>query len=222
MSSAASHITDALTQISTQVMQNKQESTKKRLVKNIEIFDSSDKSKCIDWLIQMEAAAQFMNMPLRDIVLGHVSLAIYNILKDLPPDTMDEEVKQLILSNFSEAGTTTEAASRLENLKMDKNELLITFNSRYKVLHNIAFGFGPEMQSHKLQLTMYASKLPHEISKKLLKKLSKENFYINTHKAAFKAAIEINRETSFVSASIAQQKERKNTSQQQWMHRSTN
>ena len=59
---------------------------------------------------------------------------------------MGEEVKQLILSNFSDAGTTTEATSRLENLIMDKNEPLITFNSRYEALHNIAFGFGSEMQ----------------------------------------------------------------------------
>ena len=64
MSSAASNVTDALTQILTQVMQNKQESTNKRLIKNIEIFDGTDKSHCIDWLIQ------FMNAPLKNIVLS--------------------------------------------------------------------------------------------------------------------------------------------------------
>ena len=139
MSPAASNITDALTQILTQVMQNKQDSTNKRLIKNIEIFDGTDKSKCIDWLIQVEAGAQFMNTLLRDIVLSQVSPAIYSILKGLPADATDEEVKQLILLNFSDAGTTTEAALRLENLKMDRNEPLITFNSRYEALHIIAF-----------------------------------------------------------------------------------
>ena len=53
---------------------------------------------------------------------------------------------------------------------MDKNEPLITFNSRYEAIHYIAFGFNSEMQSHKPQLTLYASKLPHDTSKKLLKK----------------------------------------------------
>ena len=212
ISPAASNVTDALTQILTQVMQNKQESTNKRLIKNIEIFNGTDKSKCIDWIIQVEAAAQFMNAPLRDIVLSQVSLAIYSILKGLPTDATDEEVKQLILANFSDAGTTTEVASQLENLKMDKNKPLITFNSTYEALHNIAFGFGPEMQTQKLQLTMYTSKLPYNTSKKLLKKLSKENSYMNTLKAAFKTALEINRETSFVNASMAQQEENKGTS----------
>ena len=97
MSPAASNVTDALTQILTQVMQNKQESTNKRLIKNIEIFDSTDKSKCIDWLIQVEVAAQFMNAPLKDVILSQVSPAIYSVLKGLPADATDEEVKQLIL-----------------------------------------------------------------------------------------------------------------------------
>ena len=48
MSLAASNMTDALTQILTQVMQNKQESTNKRPIKNIEIFDGTDKSKGIN------------------------------------------------------------------------------------------------------------------------------------------------------------------------------
>ena len=118
-----------------------------------------------------------MNTSLKDIVLSQVSPAIYSILKGLPADATDKEFKPLILSNFSDAGTTTEAASRLENLKMDKNKPLITFNARNEALHNIAFGFGLEMQSHKPQLTMYTLKLPYDTSKKLLKKLSKENSY---------------------------------------------
>ena len=95
---------------------------------------------------------------------------------------------------------------------MDKNKPLITFNSRYEALHNIAFGFRPEMQTQKLRLTKYTSKLPYDTSKKLFKKLSKENSHVNTSKAAFKAVLEINRETSFINASMAQQEENKGTS----------
>ena len=116
-----------------------------------------------------------MNAPLRDIVLSQISPAIYSVLNGLPADTMDKAVKQLILSNFPDTGTMTEAASRLENLKIDRNEPLITFNARYEAMHNIALGFGPEMQTQKLQLLMYASKLPYNTSKNLLKQLSKEN-----------------------------------------------
>ena len=136
----------------------------------------------------MEAAAQLMNVPLSEIVLSQVLPAIYSVLKELLPNAMDEKIK-LIVSNFSDTGTTADTTSRLESLKMDKNKPLITFYARYEALHNITFRFGPEMQSHKHQLTIYASKLPYHMSKKLLKTLSKENSYVNTLKAASKAAL---------------------------------
>ena len=147
-----------------------------------------------------------------EIVQSQVSPAIYCVLKGLPADAIDKEVKQLIFLNFSDTGIMTEAASRLENLKIDRNEPLITFNARYEAMHNITFGFGPEKQTKKLQLSMYASKLPYDTSKKLLKQLSKENSYLNTLKAAFKAALEIKRKMSFVNASMVQQEENKGTS----------
>ena len=130
ISPATSHITDALIQILTQVIQNKQESTNKRLIKNIKIFNATDKSKCIDWLIQVEGVVQFMNTPLKNIVLSQVSPVIYSVPKGLPADAMDEEVKQLILSNFSDAGTMTEAALRLENLKITQHANTNTVNMK--------------------------------------------------------------------------------------------
>ena len=57
MSPALSQVMDALTQILMQVIQTKQDNTNKRLVKNIKIFDGTNKFECINWLTQVEAAA---------------------------------------------------------------------------------------------------------------------------------------------------------------------
>ena len=46
----------------------------------------------------------------------------------------------------------------------------------------------------------YAKKLPQNARDKLLRKIAKRNLYIKTLDDAFKQAIEINRETSFVEA----------------------
>ena len=46
----------------------------------------------------------------------------------------------------------------------------------------------------------YAKKLPQNTRDKLLRKIAKKNSYIQTIDDAFKQAIEINRETSFVEA----------------------
>ena len=71
-----------------------------------------------------------MNTPLKNIVLSQVSPVIYSVLKGLTADAMDEEVKQLILLNFSDAGTMTEAALRLENLKITQHANTNTVNMK--------------------------------------------------------------------------------------------
>ena len=74
------------------------------------------------------------------------------------------------------------------------------FNSRYETIHQVAFGQSPNEQDNKTAIVEYATKLPQNTKEKLLQKIAKRNSYINTLKDAFKQAIEINRESSFVDA----------------------
>ena len=57
----------------------------------------------------------------------------------------------------------------------------------------------------------YAKKLPQNARDKLLRKIVKKNSYIRTLDDAFKQAIEINRETSFVEAASGCYNEQNNT-----------
>ena len=75
---------------------------------------------------------------------------------------------------------------------------LVTFNHRYKVIHRVAFGLSLSEQYNKTIIIEYAKKLPQNARDKLLRKIAKKNSYIRTLDDAFKQAIEINRETSFV------------------------
>ena len=55
---------EGLTQIITQVTNsNKGDEASKQMMKNIKIFDGSNKAECITWLSQVEAAARFTNTP---------------------------------------------------------------------------------------------------------------------------------------------------------------
>ena len=54
------NIVEGLTQIMTQVANNnKRDDASKQMMKNIKIFDGSNKAECITWLSQVEAAARF-------------------------------------------------------------------------------------------------------------------------------------------------------------------
>ena len=58
------NVMEGLTQIMTQVANNnKRDEASKQMMKNIKIFDGSNKEECITWLSQVEAAAKFTNTP---------------------------------------------------------------------------------------------------------------------------------------------------------------
>ena len=80
------------------------------------------------------------------------------------------------------------------------NEPLVTFNHRYEVIHKVAFRMSPSEQESKTVIVEYAKKLPANTRDKLLRKIAKKNSYIKTLDDAFKQALDINRETSFVEA----------------------
>ena len=106
---------------------------------------------------------------------------------------------------------TTEAATRLQNIQFSINEPLVTFNHRYKVIHKVAFRMSPSEQESKTVIVEYGKKLPANTRDKLLRKIAKKNSYIKTLDNAFKQAIDINRETSFVEAATGRYNDQNGT-----------
>ena len=57
-------LVEGITQIMNQVTSNnKRDDASKKMMKNIKIFEGSNKAECITWLSQVEAAAKFTNTP---------------------------------------------------------------------------------------------------------------------------------------------------------------
>ena len=57
---ASANMTEAITQILAQVTKNnKKDDVSKQMMKNMKIFDGTNKAECITWLSQIEAAARF-------------------------------------------------------------------------------------------------------------------------------------------------------------------
>ena len=85
-------------------------------------------------------------------------------------------------------------------MQTSPTEPLVTFNHRYEAIHKVAFELSPSDQYNRTIIAEYTKKLPQNTRDKLLGKFEKKNSYIRTLDNAFKQAIEINRETSFVEA----------------------
>ena len=203
---------EGLTQIMNQATKsNKWDETAKQMMKNIKIFDGSNKAECINWISQVEAAAKFTNTPFRELICQSMAPAMLHIFSELSAMATDEDIKEAILTNYSDIPSTTEAATRLQNIQISAHESLVTFNHRYEAIHKVAFGILTRQQENKTVLIEYAKKLPTNTRDKLLRKLAKKNSYIKTLEDAFRQAIDINKESSFVEAATGRSNDQVNT-----------
>ena len=158
------------------------------MMKNIKMFDGTNKSECITWLSQIEVASKFSNLSFRELLCQGMASSMLHILMELPVTTTDDDIKNIILANFSDIPSPAEAAAKLQGLQMNINEPLVTYNSRYQSIHQVALGLLPTEQYDKTAIIEYTNKLPQFTKEKLLRKIMKKNSYIRTVDDAFKQA----------------------------------
>ena len=211
-SATPADLVEGITQIMNQVTSNnKRDNASKKMMKNIKIFDSSNKAECITWLSQVEAAAKFTNTPFQELIYQSMAPTMLYVFSDLSALGSNADIKEVILTNYSDIPSTTEAATRLQNIQFSINEPLVTFNHRYEAIHKVAFRMMPREQENKTVIVKYAKKLTANTRDKLLRKIAKKNSYIKTLDNAFKQAIDINRETSFVEAATGRYNDQNGT-----------
>ena len=68
------------------------------------------------------------------------------MLSELSALATDEDITNVILANYSDIPSTTEAAARLQGIQISPTEPLVTCNYRYEVIHRVAFGLSPSEQ----------------------------------------------------------------------------
>ena len=192
----SANMTEAFTNILTQVVNSKKDDSTKQMMKNIKTFDGTNKAECITWLSQIEAAAKFSNSSFKELICQGMAPSILHVLGELSTTSMDKEIKDVILTNFSDIPSTAEGTVRLQNLQMKMNEPLVTYNSRYEAIHQVAFGLTTSEQYNKTAIIEYTKKLPQHTKEKLLRKIAKKDSYIRTLGDAFRQAKEIDRESS--------------------------
>ena len=96
--------------------------------------------------------------------------SMLHILSELSALATDEDIKNGIVTNYSDIPSTTEATMRLQIMQISPTEPLVTFNHRCEVIHRVAFGLSPSEQHNKTIIVEYAKKLPQNARDKLLRK----------------------------------------------------
>ena len=111
-------ITEAVTQLLTHIVDNKKDETSKQIMRNIKTFDETNRTECINWLSQIEAMAKFCNASFRELVCQGMAPAMLHILSDLSELSTDQEIKDVILANYSDIPSTAEVAAKRQNMQI--------------------------------------------------------------------------------------------------------
>ena len=156
----SANMTEALMQIIAQVANNnKKDDVSKQMMKNIKIFDGTNKAECITWLSQIETAARFSNTSFHELICQSMAPSMLHVLSELSALASNEDIKNAILTNYSDIPSTTEAVTWLQNMQISPTEPLVTLNHRYEAIHKVAFGLPPSEQYNKTVIIEYAKKL---------------------------------------------------------------
>ena len=138
-----------------------------------------------------------------------MSPTLLHIFSSVSAFASDQDIKDILLANYSDVPSTAEAVAKLQSMQMPPDKPLTTFNVRYQQIHQVAYKTSPDRQISKTVITDYVKKLPQYPRDKLLKKLARKDSYIKTLQDAFRNVVEINREIFFVDATSGNSTETK-------------
>ena len=107
----------------------------------------------------------------------------------------DLEMKKVVLRNFSDIATPTEAAQKLRNMKMTPDQPIVSYNYNYAAVHEAAFDINPSKQRMRFALEDYANSLPEYTADKLSYKIVKVDSWIKTLQDAMDNVVRIDQES---------------------------
>ena len=174
---------------------NREIENRKTYLENIEVYEGTDKQKCLPWVNQLQQAAKCSNTSLRAALLARAGATVFGIVAATPENIDNIEMKKVVLRNFSDIATPTEPAQELRNMKMTSDQPIASYNYNYAAVHEAAFYINPSEQRMRFALEDYANSLPEYTADKLSYKIVKVDSWIKTLQDAMDHAVKIDQES---------------------------
>ena len=174
---------------------NREIENRKTYLENIEVYEGTDKQKCLPWVNRLQQAAKCSNTSLRAALLARAGATVFGIVAATPENIDDLGMKKVVLRNFFDIATPTEAAQKLRNMKMTSDQPIASYNYNYAAVHEAAFDINPSEQRIRFVLEDYVNSLPEYTADKLSYKIVKVNSWIKTLQDVMDHAVKIDQES---------------------------
>ena len=110
-----------ITHMEEQKYNNREIENRKTYLEIIEIYEGTDKQKCLPWVNRLQQGAKCSNTSLRAAFLARAEATVFGIVAATPENIDNLEMKK-VLRNFSDIATPTEAAQKLRNMRMTSDQ----------------------------------------------------------------------------------------------------
>ena len=152
---------------------SREKENRKAYLENIEVYEGTDKQKCLPWVNRLQQVAKCSKISLRTALLARAGATVFGIVAATPEKIDDLEMKKIVQRNFSDIATPTEAAQKLRTMKMTTDQPITSYNYNYAAVHEAAFDINPSEQRMRFELEDYANSLPKYTTDKLSYKIVK-------------------------------------------------
>ena len=156
-----------VTHMEEQKYNNRKIENRKTYLENIKVYEGTEKQKCLPWVNLLQQAAKCSNTSLRAALLARAGATVFGIVAATPENIDDLEMKKVVVRNFSDIATPTEAAQKLRNMKMTSDQPITSYNYNYEAVHKAVFDINPSEQRMRFALEDYANSLPEYTADKL-------------------------------------------------------
>ena len=146
---------------------SREKENRKAYLENIKVYEGTDKQKCLPWVNRLQQAAKCSKISLRTALLARAGATMFSIMAATPENIDNLEMKKIVLRNFSDITTPTEAAQKLRNINMTTDQPIASYNYNYAAVDEAAFNINPSEQRMRFALEDNANSLPKHTADKL-------------------------------------------------------
>ena len=122
---------------------------------DIPTFTGQEPEKCLEWITRIRNVCRQSGRSFRQELTNKSGLVVQNFLSSLDANITENDLVERVLQMFSDIPTTTQAITKLKEMRQAENESILAFNQRYKTLVERVEGRPIENITSPVAMEMY-------------------------------------------------------------------
>ena len=164
-------ITNALERTTTQFADALQQTIQMGVHDKVKVFDGSKPFECHPWLKEVHALCIQTGRPFHKMLLLCAGQAVHNFITDMSPDAMDDQIKNDLITGYSDLHGLGCKQAACDNITQRPDEPLRSYIVRYSRLFKLPNGTAPNDVKMRMTSMHFVNSLRSHLSSQVENRL---------------------------------------------------